>query len=231
MGNAQSEHTLVPQISPETARKGIPKRLSMTFEKRATLKTQLLLSDANSGLTFAVHAPHNGSYDVILYDGPNASYSVLATATGVGKWKKDFRICLPSFPGETLDTREELLRSCTISSKRETYWFGMQVREAQPIERFEWRQSRGSEVKSMGANAGWKLVRLDGGSQDLAKDNGTQRSTSDGEIVAVWARDDSWSPYKIGEICFLGSGMTGEFGRLWELMALMSFVCIWCRHT
>ncbi|RSL74168.1 hypothetical protein CEP53_000517 [Fusarium sp. AF-6] len=231
MGNAQSKNALVPQISPEMARNGISNRLAMTFEKRVTLKTHLFLADPNSGLSFAAYAPYSGAYNVILYDGPDASCPVLATAKGIGKWKKDFRVCLPSFPGETLGIREELLRSCTVSTKRETYWFGMQVGEDQPVERFEWRQSRGREVKSMGARAGWKLVRLGGGLQGLAEENGTQGSASDGEIVAVWARDDSWSPYKIGEMRFLGSGATGEFGRLWELMVVVSFVCIWCRHT
>ncbi|RSL53483.1 hypothetical protein CEP54_010366 [Fusarium duplospermum] len=184
MGNAQSVNTLVPQISPETARKGIPNRLSMTFKKRVTLKTHLLLADSNSGLAFATYVPYSGAYNVVLYDGPDASCPVLATAKGIGKWKKDFRVCLPSFPRETLDIREELLRSCTVSSKLETYWFGMQVGEDRPVERFEWRQSRGREVKSTGARAGWKLVRLGGGSQDLVEDNSTKGSASDGDIVA-----------------------------------------------
>ncbi|KAM0433858.1 hypothetical protein ACHAPT_003801 [Fusarium lateritium] len=200
MGNAPSKDTLVPQVSLETASNGIPHKLFMTFEKRATLKTQCRLSDPNSGLTFTVHAPHRGYYHIILHDGPDESCPVLATAKGIGKWKHDFRTSLASFPGETLDAREELLRCCTINNKRESYWFGMQLGGDQRVERFEWRQSRGSEVKSAGAGSGWKLVMLGGRSEELPEDEGTEGPTGDGEIVAVWTRDNSWSPYKIGEL-------------------------------
>lgn len=56
--------------------------------------------------------------------------------------------------------------------------------------------------------------------------------TSDGlEIVAVWAEHTGMSMTKIGEFQLRGSGKTGELGRSWGLMALVSFVCISVKET
>ncbi|KAF4334084.1 hypothetical protein FBEOM_12095 [Fusarium beomiforme] len=124
MGNSSSkDSTLTPRISPETAVKGIPHNLSASFTKRASLTLQCILTDA--ARTFAVHVSLNGSYDVILYDGPDATCAVLATAKKNPQWYHDFRINLPGL--EIEKAREELLRCSTVNKLKEGYWFAMQL--------------------------------------------------------------------------------------------------------
>ncbi|KAF4451309.1 hypothetical protein F53441_5730 [Fusarium austroafricanum] len=140
MGNTSSvESTITPRISPETASKGIPLKLSASFAKRASLTLQCLLSDPTSDRVFVIHVPPNAYYDVILYDGQDATCPVLATAKGNPKWKQDFLINLPAL-SEDGDTREELLRCTTVNKLKEGYWFAMQIGDR--VERFEWRLSR-----------------------------------------------------------------------------------------
>ncbi|KAK8039122.1 hypothetical protein PG993_007533 [Apiospora rasikravindrae] len=98
-------------------------------------------------------------------------------------------------------------------------------------ERFEWRHSRGNEVKQLDKlNSGWKLVRIhseaDGvGGTRRARDAG---ASSDGkELVAVFAEVSGWSTSKVVKFKFLGSGATGEMGPRWALMAVMTALRIW----
>ncbi|KAK8086910.1 hypothetical protein PG994_001884, partial [Apiospora phragmitis] len=98
-------------------------------------------------------------------------------------------------------------------------------------ERFEWRHSRGNEVKQLDRlNSGWKLVRIhseaDGvGGTRRARDAG---ASSDGkELVAVFAEVSGWSTSKVVKFKFLGSGATGEMGPRWSLMAVMTALRIW----
>ncbi|KAK8094437.1 hypothetical protein PG997_001122 [Apiospora hydei] len=98
-------------------------------------------------------------------------------------------------------------------------------------ERFEWRHSRGNEVKQLDKlNSGWKLVRIhseaDGvGGTRRARDAG---ASSDGkELVAVFAEVSGWSASKVVKFKFLGSGATGEMGPRWALMAVMTALRIW----
>lgn len=98
-------------------------------------------------------------------------------------------------------------------------------------ERFEWRHSRGSEVKALDKlNSGWKLVRIhseaDGvGGNRRARDQG---ASSDGkELVAVFAEVSGWSTSKVVKFKFLGSGATGEMGTRWSVMAVMTALRIW----
>ena len=73
------------------------------------------------------------------------------------------------------------------------------------MERFEWRTSRGEEVKRLGSHHGWKLVRMD----------------NHEEIVAVYSLD-LYLPKLSGRFEFLGSGATDELGRDWAIMAVVS---------
>ncbi|KAI1066207.1 hypothetical protein LB506_008173 [Fusarium annulatum] len=35
---------------------------------------------------------------------------------------------------------------------------------------------------------------------------------------------------KIGDLTFTGSGMSGQFGRQWEMMVLTTWACVWFKH-
>ncbi|KAK7977645.1 hypothetical protein PG996_003699 [Apiospora saccharicola] len=99
-------------------------------------------------------------------------------------------------------------------------------------ERFEWRKSRGNEVKQLDKiNSGWKLVRIhseaDGvGGTRRARDAG---ASSDGkEVVAVFAEVSGWSTSsEVVKFRFLGSGATGEMGPRWSLMAVVTALRVW----
>ncbi|WPH01516.1 Hypothetical protein R9X50_00436200 [Acrodontium crateriforme] len=101
-------------------------------------------------------------------------------------------------------------------------------------EKFEWRQSRGAEVKSAASSkytTGWKLVRL---SNENATGVGGRRKdreigeTSDGkEVVAVWANYAKMSMTKVACFQFCGTGATGELGDEWTLMAVLSVLRLW----
>ncbi|KAF4972604.1 hypothetical protein FSARC_877 [Fusarium sarcochroum] len=197
MGNGSSKDSpIIPRLSQEIVDKGIPHKLTTSFAKRASLTLQCLLSEADSERAFAVHIPPNAYYDVILYDGPDATCPVLATAKGNPKWKQDFRINLPGLTEGDDDTREELLRCTTVNKLKEGYWFGMQLGDG--LERFEWRLSRGKQVKSIdGSSWGWKLVRLGTGDEEPQEDI-NQEGRAEEEVVAVFGSDNSLGLNKIG---------------------------------
>ena len=130
------------------------------------------------------------------------------------------------------------------------WWFALSVGpggQDEAIETFQWRRSRGSEIKQLGASwRGWKLVRMGkGGVEERGSGDGESlpRYSSEDEkgadeeeglsdenedVVAVWARTGSWtSLHDIGLFAFLGSGATGELGQRFAVMALMTSLCIW----
>lgn len=127
-------------------------------------------------------------------------------------------------PGAADEKQEMVIRMHGCSSSRQE--FEVPLGAGLPTERFEWRSSRGDEVKELsgGFNFGWKLVRLDGppivpGTVDTS--NGGY--SSDGkEIVAVGiqARLLKRNP----EFQFLGTGATGQLGETFEIVAIMGFL-------
>ncbi|KAF7551805.1 hypothetical protein G7Z17_g4755 [Cylindrodendrum hubeiense] len=230
MGSSTSKITTPPQMSAATASRGLPQSLRFSYKKALSLKMVCHLSEPNSEPMFALSSPDGWYSEVIMHEGPTTDAPPLAAITSEGKRGEDFAILVPG--------GKEILRY-KFSLKKEVFWFGMQVGEGhnKRIERFEWRHSRGSEVKSVGqAGNGWKLVRLGGGmAGEGNEEDGPDRDdgyTKDGkEIVAVWAEGKAFkSISNIGEFQFRGSGATGELGMLWSLTALMSYICIYV-HT
>ena len=99
-----------------------------------------------------------------------------------------------------------------IQAVREHFWKDMHT-FAMPVggrmERFQWRRSRGKEVKRLGGwGSKWKLVRLDGD-----------------EIVAVYAVD-LWTPNLSGRFEFLGAGATKELGRDWTIATVVTALAL-----
>ncbi|CZR45131.1 uncharacterized protein FPRO_15694 [Fusarium proliferatum ET1] len=205
MGNTSpTTSALTLHVSQETAAQGIPHNLSASLTKRTSLHIRCILTDPAAKRTFAVHVPPTGSNAVIIYDGPDAASPVLATAAKNAKWKHDFRVSLAALI-EGQDTREELLRCTTVSKRKESYWFAMQLGNS--VGRFEWRSTR-----AQGQGWGWKLVK------------------DDEDIVAIFKSHRSLGRDKIGDLTFTGSGMSGQFGRQWEMMVLTTWACVWFKH-
>lgn len=184
----------------------------------------------------------NGYYgSLILEHAGSKSSSPLARAIPEGRRRYD--VLLPgSSVAETLH-REP---------RKSKWWFALPIGANGELETFEWRRSRGSEVKSLGASwRGWKLVRTQrAGHERESIDQYTKRdddslpgySSEDGksdsgfaseeiageEIVAVWAKTGTWtSLHDVGEFAFRGSGASGELGQRFAVMAVMTALSIW----
>ncbi|OJD29675.1 uncharacterized protein BKCO1_7500030 [Diplodia corticola] len=99
------------------------------------------------------------------------------------------------------------------------------------VEAFEWRSSHGEDIKEVatGSSFGWKLVRLSehGGPTGMGRG-----FANDGkEIVAVVAHNASWSASKGLRFAFLGSGLAGAFGEVWEVVAMASGLKLWYKDV
>ena len=109
--------------------------------------------------------------------------------------------------------------------------FSLPVGKGGRLEHFEWRQSQGNEVEEVGQTRmhgyGWKLVWLTGdvdgaGGKRKVRDFGF---TSDGkEIVAAASHTSKF--WKGPNLSFMGTGLTGTLGEVFELAVVVSFLRI-----
>ncbi|SMR56586.1 unnamed protein product [Zymoseptoria tritici ST99CH_3D1] len=176
-----------------------------------------------------------------LHRGVDSEKTLMAEAFSESKASRHSIILLPS-PRDGEQVREEL--HCNVHLSAVTYSFSMRVPgrlgEKPVVEQFEWRQSHGSEVRSLDKHGwGYKLVRLQSSSAVATPPDSVTKSagkkavrhdglTSDGkEVVAVWADSSEWSKNKTGKFQFRGSGATGELGEDWATFAVMSGLRIW----
>ncbi|CRK24319.1 hypothetical protein BN1723_013262 [Verticillium longisporum] len=101
-------------------------------------------------------------------------------------------------------------------------------------EAFEWRSTFGDEVKHLTGgsvfSSGWKLVRL-WGPENRSGAAGPGFASDGKEIVAVLARSMSASMTKSALFAFMGTGLTGQMGAQWELVALASAIQMWWAWT
>jgi hypothetical protein len=233
MGHSDSK--IVPQISNQSVQRGIPSVLCASYKKGFSSKILVHISEPEKEPIYSVSLPLGWYGKMLLHDGPNADFPVLAGSDVEGKWRADFSIYLPPIPGSETSEREILRNK---GKMKECYWFGMQVGQgaSRHIERFEWRRSHGSEVKSVGESKhGWKLVRLGHDADEPDSDNPSEKPdweneiTNNGhEVVAVWAGSGDWkSMSKVGTFQLCGSGATDELGMQWRIMAFMSCLCFW----
>lgn len=240
----QSSSKAAPQIlPPELANSGFPRRFVATYIKSWTKITVLLSEPGESDAPAYALTMDQGWYgDMTLHGGPSKEHAPVASVKPAGKLRQDFSIMLPAVPPHG-QPRTEILRN-PISLKRDMFWFAMEVGEGQDrhVERYEWRRSHGSEVKSLagGSRWGFKLVRVGGDNNNnntkspshvKGPDGRADGVASDGnEVVAVWVDASILKPSTVGEFELRGSGATGELGQLWTIMAAMSCMCIWQRE-
>ncbi|KAM0435143.1 hypothetical protein ACHAPT_003233 [Fusarium lateritium] len=243
MGNSESKPGYSPQMSPEDQEKGIPPVIRATYQNTWSklvcwTSVSLNLGEPGSDSTYSVSLPKGWYGDVILHNGPDTGSMPLASGARDRVCRSsDYSITLPPLPGSGFDGGLEILRR--PSGMKGRWWFGIQVGQGaeRHIERFEWRRSHGSEVKSVGQSRwGWKLVRLGSSKEEEAYSSDEEMPderdgfTSDGkEVVAVWAGSSCWKSFSsvVGELRFRGSGLTGELGTPWALMVVMSCMAIW----
>ena len=244
MGNSDSK--LSPYQLSDEELQAIPTVIRMTYQsswrKYACCFTSrnISLGPPDAEPMYTLSFPRGLYGDIIIHKGPDADSAPVATSSRIKQYHDDYLITLPSPTGHGV--HEETLRRPQGLKGR--FWFGCLVGNGpeQRVERFEWRRSRGAEVKSVGQSrwGGYKLVRLgstntkedySSSEDDLVdeKSNSGEGYTSDGkEIVAVWGSASCWKTMSgVGELQFRGSGATGELGNMWALMTVMSCMSIW----
>ncbi|EWY99424.1 hypothetical protein FOYG_03468 [Fusarium oxysporum NRRL 32931] len=232
------------QLSAGGIEKGIPPVIRVSYESgwrkyACFARMKLFLSGPNGEPMYTLNFVKGLYGDIILHSGSSIDSPPLAASGRQSSLRDDYLVTLPSLSGN--GPQDEILRRPKGLKGR--FWFAIQVGHGpdQHVERFEWRRSRGAEVKSVGQSrwGGYKLVRLGStntkeeysSSEEDLHDGSTNGEgyTSDGkEVVAVWGSTNCLKSLSgVGEFQFRGSGATGELGQLWALMAVMSCMSIW----
>ncbi|KAI1089527.1 hypothetical protein F5B19DRAFT_466942 [Rostrohypoxylon terebratum] len=183
---------------------------------------------------FAVttHTGLSGKPLLEMHAGPTGSEPVVATAGNEHRWSSGRNTIVKLIPGggylegqaESTFTMKE-----TCFSKHYTFPFAVEVGLGKDtrLESFEWRGSRGEEVKQLdGASwRGYKLVRLDGaaaGPGGARAVRGEGESSDGKEVVAVYTANAHFSRNKIFKFQFLESGATGILGEKFALAAVIT---------
>ncbi|KAJ5608753.1 hypothetical protein N7528_009320 [Penicillium herquei] len=204
-----------------------------TFHIGATKKNSKL---------FAVSTFSNSDSDnpsVTLHDGATHDHPILATFTA-NKHRRHkpgifhIRIRPDSwYTRETMTTMTPHWQEKFRSWKPVWSFSAPLTTDGTQEERFDWRSSRGNEVDKIATGwdtDGWKLVRVNGPNRGRGGPR-NQRDfgfTSDGlEIVAVVAHNSSSCMAKSLRLAFMGTGLTGELGEVWEIMAVVSALQLW----
>ncbi|KAH7016716.1 hypothetical protein EDB80DRAFT_703375 [Ilyonectria destructans] len=172
---------------------------------------------------------------IVLHDGNDPDGPVLGTVTKESLLNAHTTITVPGRPGSAFNPLSEHLK-CNMALKQFTFTFAFDVGIGKDTrrERFEWRPSRGEEVKVLDKWAwGWKLVRLGAGEGGggSRSERGTGKTSDGKDIVAVWAENSTWTMSKCGKFHFIGAGSTGELGEEWAFMAVMSALRLWDYFT
>ncbi|KAH8677487.1 hypothetical protein BX600DRAFT_129489 [Xylariales sp. PMI_506] len=174
------------------------------------------------------HTSFTEDLRVVLHSDADADSGITPLAAAFQKpGRRDSTIQLTGFP--TAETEELLAHAGLIST---AYTFEIEIGPQRRREKFEWRPSKGSEVKGLIASSGRgvsglgrKLVRLsaesDGvGGTRAVRDTG---ASSDGrEVVAVWVDNPKWTMNRAGAFQFLGTGATGDLGERFRVMAVIT---------
>jgi hypothetical protein len=202
-------------------------KLSTTFHLGPTADEKLY--------AFSTHTNRFGNKpSVVLHEGLTDKHPVMATARG-DRWGRNrpIMLSLPAHLGSqtSADNVEEMVPG-TRKKMAHSFTFTTSVGpKGTRKESFEWRQSHGHEIKDLaGHSFGWKLVRLMGplnttGGSRKQRDRGY---TSDGlEVVAVIAHNASWSMTKGFRFAFMGSGLAGTLGEVWEILVVLSALELW----
>jgi hypothetical protein len=222
---SQAENSYPSDIKPIShIANQFPPSFNAYYQWKFTKTFHLGQSKDNPLYAVRAHTGWSGTPGIVLHSGPSDKDPPLAAAGNESKWSTHSTVILPPLPGSNGDSSSEFMRT-NVGWKTVTYPFTIEVGDGMHIRRenFEWRQSRGGEIKELDKySRGWKLVRL-GQHADGAGGERSDRSlgaTSDGkEIVAVWTWHTGWSMTKALKFQFMGSGLTGEMGERWAVMA------------
>ncbi|KAH8894327.1 hypothetical protein GQ53DRAFT_745045 [Thozetella sp. PMI_491] len=156
-----------------------------------------------------------GEPAIILHSGESASSRPLATLT-FPKSAPGFEVSIRNFrPGES-SMRKEVVSAHGWPSRVYSFTTEVAAQEGVRPGQFEWRRTRGTDVKQLGGRReGYKLVRLDG--QGIIG----PRAGDGKEVVAVCATTKSTNHSRF-VVRFLGTGAAGVLGERWAIMAVIT---------
>ncbi|KAM4059645.1 ATP synthase alpha chain precursor [Hirsutella rhossiliensis] len=208
MGSAESKQVEGRLRQARLANINLPERFNMYYKGKSGLK--VVLGESKSEPCSLVSMPGGWYGELILYNGPTVEAAPVAVVRSGRKMGFHDSIELAASRPEQQPTREEL--RCQSNGWSMSYAFVTMVDSTSLPEKFEWRSSRGDEVRGLGEQSyGWKLVWLS--HQD--------------EVVAVGTEAAlSLSLSKAGAFQFVGRGASGELGDAWAVMAVVSFLRI-----
>ncbi|KAI1206677.1 uncharacterized protein F4807DRAFT_219861 [Annulohypoxylon truncatum] len=217
----------------------IPQSLNAYFPPLTKWSRMMYLGEHADQPFFAVttHTGLSGKPLLEMHAGPTGSEPIIATAGSESRWSSGRTTIVKLIPGggylsdsaASGETTTTFTMKETCFKKHVTYPFSVEVGLGKDVrvEHFEWRSSRGEEVKALDSASwrGFKLVRL--GSESLGP--GGERATrsagasSDGkEVVAVYTANGHFSRNKVFKFQFLESGATGVLGEKFALAAVIT---------
>ncbi|WYZ41070.1 hypothetical protein EsH8_IV_001411 [Colletotrichum jinshuiense] len=177
----------------------------------------------------SIHTGLSSSPPIVLHHGPADSFPPLASVEH-HSFSSRMSITLPPAPKGSPGGAPVVELESKADFPSSSYIFSMGVGpNCERLETFEWRTSSGGAIAMLaGSSRGWKLVRL---AHTVPPNAGPQafRGSDGKEVVAVWT-DAGMSMSKAAKFAFLGSGLTGELGERWAIMAAISGLAIFVRQ-
>ncbi|KAI0894105.1 hypothetical protein F4806DRAFT_130953 [Annulohypoxylon nitens] len=178
------------------------------------------------------HTGLSGKPLLEMHAGPTGSEPLIATAGNEHRWSSGRNTIIKLIPGGgylTGQTETTFMMKETCFSKHYTFPFSVEVGLGKDtrVENFEWRGSRGEEVKKLDSASwrGYKLVRLDGdavGRGGKREVRGAGEASDGREVVAVYTANGHFSRNKIFKFQFVESGATGILGEKFALAAVIT---------
>ncbi|KAI8964965.1 hypothetical protein F5Y11DRAFT_362880 [Daldinia sp. FL1419] len=217
--SSSAAQVLPPPFSPQPL---IPRQFPPAFNLYMTTRRHYFIGEHQTHPLYAVvlSPRYSPQPDVVLHGGPGEHTRALAVVD------RDLMVALPPLAGAGGRRVEERFEAHGLGDN--TVVFTIETGPGGRREAFEWRRSRGEEVRVLGGRErGWKLVRLRTdaptglGGQGRAVFGGGATAGDGREVVAVWA----WATMSLTKklrFRFLGSGASGVLGERWAVMAVVT---------
>ncbi|KAJ0161549.1 hypothetical protein CTA2_6028 [Colletotrichum tanaceti] len=214
----------MPSTSPMPSPSSVARQFPPAFNVYAQSFSRTLLLGEHQNQPFYAMSIHSGltsSPPIVLHSGPANTCPPLASVEH-HSFSARMSMTLPSAPKGRPGGAPIVELECNLDFPTSSYAFAMGVGpNCERLERFEWRPSSGEAIAMLdGRSRGWKLVRLAQAAGPAGFRGGDGK-----EVVAVWT-DAGLSMTKVAKFAFTGSGLTGELGERWAIMAVISGLAI-----
>lgn len=213
MGSSESKESGARLQNSSISRAAFPPEFNLYYESLST-GLKLVLGEHKDQPCNVFSLPSGWYGDMILYSSASAKSDPLAVVRNAGKVGQHDAIEIAAVkPGmRTIQEQMEYFSRGWMVG----YSFAAPVGPEAHREHFEWRSSKSSEVKDLGESSrGWELVRLD----------------NKEEVVAVWSEVKlKMALSKTASFRFVGSGVGGQMGSAFTVMAVTTFLRIWQRR-